>query len=248
MGAASSIPASVPCPRSTEPRRAARGRPAAALLKALPLLRAIEPAALGRLAAAAQRRSLRAGERIFSRGDAPSGFYVVVFGRVRLLGRGRHGERLAGVVDAGQSFGEPVLFLQRPALVDAEAATDALVLHLPKEAVFAELERSPLFARHLVAGLSARLEALVQERERHERRDGGARLADYLERHAGGTGERSFVLPATKAAVAAHLHLTPEHFSRLLHGMVEEGLLRVEGRRITVLQPQRLQAWAASAR
>jgi CRP-like cAMP-binding protein len=111
------------------------------------------------------------------------------------------------------------------------------VLHLPKEAVFAELERSPLFARHLVAGLSARVEALVQERERHDRGDGRARLADYLERQAGGTADRSFVLPATKAAVAAHLHLTPEHFSRLLHGMVQEGLLRVEGRRITLLQP-----------
>ncbi|MEJ8836751.1 Crp/Fnr family transcriptional regulator [Ramlibacter sp. AN1133] len=245
MGAASSIPASVPLAHATERPRAPRGRSAEALLKALPLLRAIEPAALARLAAAAQRRSLRAGERVFSRGDDPTGFYVVVYGRIRLLGRARHGERLAGTVNAGQSFGEPVLFLERPALVDAEAATDALVLHLPKEAVFAELERSPLFARHLVAGLSARVEALVQEREAHDRRDGRARLADYLGRQAGGAAEHSFVLPATKAAVAAHLHLTPEHFSRLLHGMAQEGLLRVEGRRITVLQPQRL---AASAR
>ena len=245
MGAASSIPASNPFPPATERRRPPRGRQAEALLKALPLLRAIEPAALARLAAAAQRRPLRAGERAFNRGDDPTGFYVVVHGRIRLLGRGRHGERLAGIVEAGQSFGEPVLFLERPALVDAEAATDALVLHLPKEAVFDELERSPLFARHLVAGLSARLEALVQERERHESRDGRARLADYLGRQAGAGAERSFVLPATKAAVAAHLHLTPEHFSRLLHGLAQEGLLRVEGRRITVLEPQRL---AASAR
>ncbi|GAB3660512.1 Crp/Fnr family transcriptional regulator [Ramlibacter alkalitolerans] len=245
MGAASSIPASVPFPQRTEPRRPRRGRPAEALLKALPLFRAIEPAALERLARAAQRRPLRAGERVFGRGDVPTGFYVVVYGRIRLLGRGRHGERLAGTVNAGQSFGEPVLFLDRPALVDAEAATDALVLHLPREAVFAELESSPLFARRMVAGLSARLEALVMEREQHERRDGRARLADYLRRQAGEAVGHTFVLPATKAAVAAHLHLTPEHFSRLLHGMAQQGLLRVEGRRITVLQPQGL---AASAR
>lgn len=245
MGACSSIQGFAPSPSAIEARRPARGRSAAALLKALPLFRAIEPAALARLAAAAQRLPLRRGERVFGRGDVPTGMYVVVYGRIRLLGRGRQGERLAGTVNAGQSFGEPVLFLQRPALVDAEAATDALVLHLPKEAVFAELERSPLFARHLVAGLSARLEALVQERERHERRDGRARLADYLRRQAEGVPEASFVLPATKAAVAAHLHLTAEHFSRLLHGMAEEGLLRVDGRRITVLQPLRL---AASAR
>lgn len=47
-----------------------------------------------------------------------------------------------------------------------------------------------------------------------------------------------FTLPATKAAIAAHLHLTPEHFSRLLHELADDGLLRIEGRRITLLQPQ----------
>ena len=55
------------------------------------------------------------------------------------------GVRLAGVVDAGQGFGDAVMFLERPALVDAEAATDALLLLLPKEAVFTEIERNPRF-------------------------------------------------------------------------------------------------------
>jgi CRP/FNR family transcriptional regulator, dissimilatory nitrate respiration regulator len=211
------------------------------LLKALPLFHALEAASLARLAAAAQRRSVQRGERIFSRGDAPTGMYVLVYGQVRLLGRGRGGgERLAGVVNAGQSFGEPVMFLERPALVDAEAATDALLLHLPKEAVFAEVERSPHFSRRVIAGLSARIEALVQERERQDSGGGRARLADYLRRQAGARPEATFTLPATKASIAAHLYLTPEHFSRLLHDMADEGLLRIEGRRITLLAPQKL--------
>ena len=45
---------------------------------------------------------------------------------------------------------------------------------------------------------------------------------------------------SSKAAVAAHLNLTPEHFSRLLHELADGGLSRVDGRRITVLQPQAL--------
>jgi CRP/FNR family transcriptional regulator, dissimilatory nitrate respiration regulator len=226
-------------PPTTKRGGAARAVPAAVLLKGLPLFHALDPAALARLAGAAQRRVVSRGQRVFSRGDDPTGMYVLVFGEVRLLGRGRAGkQRLAGVVHAGESFGEPVMFLERPALVDAEAASDALLLHLPKEVVFAEIERSPLFARRVIAGLSSRLEALVQERERHEHGGGRARLADYLLRQADGRPDAAFLLPATKAAVAAHLRLTPEHFSRLLRELADDGVVRVDGRRITLLQPR----------
>jgi CRP-like cAMP-binding protein len=238
-----SIPAGNRSAPATERRAGARAVPALALLKALPLFKALDAAALARLAAATERRPFAPGQRVFSRGDAPTGLYVLVYGQVRLLGRARGGgERLAGVVLPGHSFGEPVMFLERPALVDAEAATDALVLHLPKEAVFEEIERNPRFARRLIAGLSTRLEALVQQQERHDLGGGRARLADYLLRQAGERVEAPFALPAAKAAVAAHLRLTPEHFSRLLHELAAERLLRVEGRRITLLQPSRLAA------
>jgi hypothetical protein len=59
-----------------------------------------------------------------------------------------------------------MMFLERSALVEAQAANDALVLHLPKEAVFAEIERNPKFARKVIAGLSQRIEGLVRELER----------------------------------------------------------------------------------
>ena len=41
--------------------------------------------------------------------------------------------------------GESVMFLERPGLVDAEAAGDAFVLKLSKEAVFAKNERCARF-------------------------------------------------------------------------------------------------------
>lgn len=221
--------------------------PAFALLKGLPLFHALGEPALARLAAAAERRELARGMRVFSRGDMPTGLYLLVYGQVRLLGRARGGGvRLTGVVQPGQSFGEPVMFLERPALVDAEAASDALLLHLPKEAVFAELEHNPRFALRLIAGLSARLEALVRQQEQQDR-GGRARLADYLLRQAGSPPAASFALPAAKAAVAAHLRLTPEHFSRLLHELAAEQVLRVEGRRITLLRPGALAALGGPA-
>jgi len=217
-------------------------------LSAVPLFKALDSASLSRLAAAATRRSIKRGERVFSKGDVPTGMYVVVYGEIRLLARSAGRERLTGVVRPGRSFGEPVMFLERPAVVDAEAATDALVLHVPREAVFDEIERNPVFARRMIAGLSLRIETMVQEAERQAMGSGRARLIDYLVRHAGSDSGAALVqLPAAKAAVASHLHLTPEHFSRILHELADDGLLEVKGRRIEVLDVQRL-AGAAAAR
>ena len=217
-----------------------------AFLAALPLFKALDAAALARLAAATTRRPLKRGERLFSKGDAVTGMYVVVYGEIRLVARTpARGERLTGVVAAGRSFGEPVMFLEKPAVVDAEAAGDALVLHVPKQAVFDEIERSPLFARRIIAGLSQRVESLVKELERQSLGSGRARLVDYLRHGAGeGGGPGLVVLPAAKGAIASHLNLTPEHFSRVLHDLADEGLLQVQGRRITVPDRQRLAAAA----
>lgn len=213
-----------------------------AFLAELPMFKALDEATLARLAAATTARRLARGERLFSKGDAATAMYVVVHGEIRLIARSPvRGERLTGVVGAGRSFGEPVMFLERPALVDAEAAGDALVLQLPKEAVFAEIERSPRFARRIVASLSQRVESLVLELERQALGSGRARLIDYLVRRAGHhPGSRLVTLPATKAAIASQLNLTPEHFSRLLHELAAAGLLQVEGRRINVPDVERL--------
>lgn len=204
-------------------------------LASLPLFKAVDAATLERLAAATQRWPLQRGERVFSMGELPTGMYVVVYGEIRLLARsGSRGKRLAGVAEAGQSFGEPVMFLERPALVDAEAASDALVLHLPSEVVFAEIERDPRFARRMIAGLSQRIEGLVRQQEHQALVTGRERLVGYLLRQAQVGPGGAITLPASKAAVASHLHLTAEHFSRLLHELASEGLVQVEGRRITV--------------
>ena len=213
-------------------------------LAALPLFKALDAAALERLAAATTRRALKRGDRVFRKGDAPTGMYVVVYGEIRLIARSPvRGERLTGVVRPGHSFGEPIMFLERPAVVDAQAATDALVLHLPKEAVFDEIERNPRFARRMIAGLSQRIESLVQELDRQSLGGGRERLVDFLVRSAGsGPGARLVTLPAAKAAVASHLRLTPEHFSRILRELADAGLLQVQGRRITVPDVPRLAA------
>ena len=216
--------------------------PAASLLAQLPLLRDIGAAALERLAAETVRHRLRRGALLFRKGEPAAGLYVVAYGDIKLISTTpARGSRLSGIVGPGQSFGEPVMFLERPTVVDAQAASDALLLHLPKAAVFEEIERNPKFARRMIAGLSQRVERLVRELDRQALGSGSERFIDYLLRHGRGqVGAFVVTLPAAKAEIASQLNLTPEHFSRILHELAQAGLLQVQGRRITVPDPARL--------
>jgi CRP-like cAMP-binding protein len=212
-------------------------------LAGLPLFEALDATTLARLAAATTRRTLKRGETLFRKGDPATGMYVVVYGEIKLMTfTPARGSRLTGIVGPGQCFGEPVMFLERPALVDAQAVGDALLLHLPKQSMFEEIERNPKFARRMIAGLSKRVESLVRELDRQALGSGRGRFIAYLlrQRHDRAT-PLVVTLPAAKAEIASQLNLTPEHFSRILHELATAGLLQIQGRRITVPDLNRLQ-------
>ncbi|MBE0549735.1 MAG: Crp/Fnr family transcriptional regulator [Rubrivivax sp.] len=218
-----------------------------ALLAQLPLFKNLDSTARARLAAEALRHRLKRGEVLFRKGEPAAGIYVVVYGDIKLISTTpARGSRLTGTVGPGQSFGEPVMFLERSTAVEAQAASDALVLQVPKVCVFAELDRNPKFARQMIAGLSRRVEALVRELDRQAIGSGSARLAAYLLRQAHGAPSLTLTRPVAKGEVASQLNLSPVHFSRILHDLAEAGLLQVQGRRIVVPDTQRLQQATAA--
>ena len=216
----------------------------------LPLFEGLKADELARLAAGTTRRRVRSGETLFHRGDPATGFYAVVHGRIALVARSAQGrERVSALIEAGRSFGEAIMFLDQPYIVSARALSDALVLHVAKETVFAELERSSGFARRVIAALSAKLHATVNELEMYALGSGGRRFAVWLLRALPPTqqdGAAVVTLPAPKRAIASQLNLSAEHLSRILRELALEGLVEVRGRRVSVLDVGRLRDWAGS--
>jgi CRP-like cAMP-binding protein len=52
--------------------------------------------------------------RLFRKGDPATGMNVVVYGEIKLIATTpARGPRLSGIVGPGQSFGEPVMLLER---------------------------------------------------------------------------------------------------------------------------------------
>lgn len=214
----------------------------------LPLFQGLKADEIARLAAGTTRRRLRSGETLFRQGEPSTGFHAVVHGRIALVARSPQGrERVTAIVDAGRSFGEAIMFLEKPYIVSARALSDALILHVAKETVFAELERNPGFGRRVIAALSAKLHATVRELDMYALGSGGRRFAAWLLRAVppAERGAAAVTLPAAKKAIASRLNLSAEHLSRILRELALEGLIEVRGRKVSIPDVGRLRDWTS---
>jgi len=210
-----------------------------AILSHLPLFNTMTGKDLARIAQHTRELSVSRGEIVFHKGDPANGFYFVVHGQMKLALPSPSGsEKVVNIIPAGQSFGEAVMFMEKPYPVYAQALNDSLLLHVAKEAVFDEIGRDPDFCRKMLAGLSSRLHGLVQDVEAYSLRSSTQRLIGFLlqnEPHGElGPSTTTVSLLAGKAVIASRLNLTPETFSRILHNLSSEGLITVNGREVVI--------------
>lgn len=233
--------------RANAPRAAKR--PAIkveAFLVRLPVFSELDAADLDRMAAATHSVRIEKGEAVFHRGDPCEGFHIVVYGQVKLAFTSPQGsEKVVEIVGPGQSFGEALMFLERPYIVSAHALADAMLLHVPKHAVLGELERDLRFARKMLSGLSMRLHGLVHDVEAYSLRSSVERVIGFLLSACGddspGQGQSQHVtLSAGKSVIASRLSMTPEHFSRVLHDLSALGLIRVDRKLVLIPDLERL--------
>lgn len=206
-----------------------------------PLFREISTDEIERIARASREIHAPKGTILFQKGDQANGFYLVVYGQLKLTFLSQTGaEKIVEIISAGQTFGEAVMFLERPYPVYAQTLTDSLLLHVSKLAVFEEIERNKSFALKMLAGLSIRLHGLVHDVAAYSLDTGTQRLIGFLLSQKGlgtrsGNTSLTVKLPAGKAVIASRLNITPETFSRMLHDLASNGLIEIKGRDITIL-------------
>jgi CRP-like cAMP-binding protein len=216
-----------------------------ALLSRLPLFSVLSPNQLGAIAAGTRERRLAKGEMLFQKGDPSRGFFVVVFGQIKLAFPSSQGnEKVVEIVGPRQSFGEAVMFMDKPYPVFAEALADTLLLHISQDTVFKLLETDVSFSRGVLAGLAMRLHSLVCDVESYSLRSSAQRVIGYLLQHCPADGDcqgaLELTLPTSKQVIASRLNLTPETLSRILHDLTETHLIEVHGRKIIVPDLHRL--------
>jgi len=188
-------------------------------------------------------KSLEKNELLFREGDKAEGFYVLQTGAIsvfKLTPDGR--EQIICVFRPPESFAEVTLATVEAYPANGIALENTKVI-LVQRAGFRDLiHRNPELSLHMLASMSLHLKHLVQTLQDYKGRQIEVRLADWLLRHAP-EGAASFELPVSKKNLAGQLGVTSETLSRTFARFRDEGLIRVEGPRVHMLNASGLRGY-----
>lgn len=215
--------------------------PVQEFLSKIPMFQQLSDDELDELAAATTQIHAPRGTVLFKQGDPCLGFHTIMYGQVKLMLRSAAGdEKVVRLIRPGGSFGEALMFMEKPYIVTAQTLEDTLLLHVGKDALFGAMDRRPEFARKMIASLSQRLYALMADVEAYSMRSGAQRVIGYFLKGDAPEPAHQIRLSTSKAVIASRLNLTPEHFSRILRELSDQKLIQVKGRDITILDMDRL--------
>lgn len=215
----------------------------------MPLFAGLSRAQYEALARICVRRSCRKGERLFTEGDEGTGFYMVVTGRVKIFKVSVEGkEQILHLFGPGESFGEVSVFTGQGFPADAVTAVQTVLLFFPRLAFSALIQKDPTLALNMLAQLSGRLRHFAGLIEDLSLKEVPGRLAKYLMYLSGKNGEGEVALDVSKGQLASLLGTIPETLSRILARMNRQGLIRLRGAQILILDRQAIEQIASEGR
>jgi CRP/FNR family transcriptional regulator, dissimilatory nitrate respiration regulator len=219
----------------------------AEILSRQPMFRGLSESELAQISAGCREFRVKKNELIFHKGDVAEGMHVVVMGQIKLALPSAQGmEKVVHMCGPGSTFGEAVVFLDKPYPVSAQATSESLLLLVSKRVLLEAMELNNLLCRKMMASLASRLHELLADMETCMLRSSVQRVVCFLVQAApAGSKHAAYEinLPASKQTVASQLNLAPETLSRVLGQLSEAGLIRVKGRVITVVDRDKLSGY-----
>lgn len=197
----------------------------------------------------AQVQQFDAGQRLFRRGDKPSGLYAVIEGAVRVGAVSETGkEALLILVEPPYWFGEISLFDGLPRTHDAFAESASTLLLLPQVELLALLERQPQHWRDFALLMSQKLRMAFIALEEMSLLPAAPRLARRLLLIAEnyGEGEPRQVLHLAQEQLALMLSLSRQTTNQILKELEAQGIVRLTYGEIEILDRARLRKAAES--
>jgi CRP/FNR family transcriptional regulator len=219
-------------------------------IKAIPLFEGLSQKQYAELARIAIDRSYQRGQVIFAEGDEGIGFYVLIAGKVKVFKLSPEGkEQILHVLEPGEPFGEAAVFAGQPFPAHAETLEKSRIFFFPRAAFIELIKGDPSMALNMLAILSRRLRKFTALVEDLSLKEVPGRLAAYLfymsEQR---DGSDDLKLDIAKNQLASLLGTIPETLSRILTRMVKQGLIRLDGSRIKIVDRRGLEELAQAAR
>jgi CRP/FNR family transcriptional regulator, cyclic AMP receptor protein len=194
-----------------------------------------------------RRRRFRRNEVIFHQGDTGDSLHVVASGAVKIVLPSAEGdEAIIATLWPGDFFGELSLVDGAPRSATATAIEPTETYVLARDSFRELLEGDPSLRDALLEGLAHELRRLTGHVEELHFLDLAGRLAKRLTRLArekGTTDNGEIVLdwPFTQSDLAAMIGGTRQSVNRLLIGLVDEGLVRIDRDHLVITNLARLE-------
>lgn len=218
-------------------------------LKASPFFHGLAPEQLARLARAADVRTYAPGELIAAENEPVSGFFLVLSGQAKLFKLSPEGrEQTIYIFRAGEPFCLCTLFGASGWPANAAAMDECRILRIEGRTFETMARSEPQLLLDLLHLLSGRLKEAMDLIEALSLKDIPARVAAFLLHEARDLSgaDRLVSLPVSHRELAKIVGVTPEALSRAMRRMKEAGLVEVNGREVTLIDPAGLARCAES--
>jgi CRP/FNR family transcriptional regulator len=186
------------------------------------------------------------GERLFAEGDGGDKLYIILKGKIKLSRAAPDGrENLLSVHGPGEMFGELSLFDPSPRTASATGITDATLAGLAHDDLRTFLASRPEVAMHMLRALAQRLRRINDIKADLVFTDVPGRVAKALLDLASrfGTQQDSGIQvnhDLTQEELAQLVGASRETVNKALADFASRGWLRLDGKSVIILDPERL--------
>jgi CRP/FNR family cyclic AMP-dependent transcriptional regulator len=204
-------------------------------LATIPLFSGLQRDELNKFAELTRERAYPKGSVILFQDDPGDSLFVLRQGRVKVVLIGEDGrEVILGVLEPGAHFGELALIDDQPRSAHVIAMDDAQLLILRREDFRRRVEANPSVAWALLTELSRRLRRADQKIGGLVLLDVPGRIARLLLDLADESGGPTIEKALTHQTIAQMIGASRETVSRAMKEFQDQGLIRVERRRIAL--------------
>ena len=220
------------------------------VIAGIPIFNGLPDDQLSAVKQIAVEKKVNKGEILFSEGDEGKGFFVIAEGRLKVFKVSPEGkEQILHILGPGQPFGEASVFAGHKFPANAQALETSRVFFLPRSDIVNLIAANPSLALNMLAVMSKKLRQFSIQIENLSLKEMPARLASYLIYLAEEQGiDDVITLRISKGQLASILGTIPETLSRIFAKLSGQNLIRVDGKKITLLDRSGLEDLAAFGR
>lgn len=192
-----------------------------------------------------QVKNYRKNEAIFTEGTIPNGIFYLKEGKVKKYKVDNDGrEHIIYIYNAGEFFGYSAILSDYSYGDTTQAIESSVVAFIPKEDFLHILEQSKVFSKFLLKSLShefsvmANLMTVLSQRTVRER--AALSLLILHNKYRSSNKAETVLITLSRVDLANMVGTARETLARILHDFREDRLIMMEGRKIQLLDVEKL--------